>query len=112
MGSSHWLLYRPKVLYSYVVEGVSFRAERIAMGEVNSSIESSARKKADAYKPGMAVDVWYDPKEPSSATLSLSSPYWVYFLYAIFLLGCGVAVGSVVWLFRLWQHSGWAAFRW
>lgn len=112
IGGSHWLLYRPRVVYSYEVEGISYTTERIALAEINTSNEDAARRKAEAYCPGMNVNVWYDPQNPASATLTIPSQDWEYFAYVLLLLGAGFVIGGSIWLLRGVQTHGWTIFKW
>jgi hypothetical protein len=69
VGGGGALVVRPNVTYEYEVAGQKFTSSRLAIIEINTANEESAREKADKYAPGQRVQVYYDPHKPSFAVL-------------------------------------------
>ena len=80
-----------RVLYSYSVAGAPQTGSRIALA---GGGERSARAAVDYYRPGNPVQVFYDPRKPSSSVLEREMSKNVLllpFLAAVFALA-GVIV--------------------
>ena len=63
-----------------------------------------AESKAEKYSRGQLVDVYYNPKKPSDASLSIEDPThgflpWVMIIVGIIILGTGG-----VWMLRVAAH--------
>lgn len=88
--------YAPAVRYTYNAGGASFVSERYAFvetGGAGDECEAATRAVIERFRAGSEVQVYYDPKEPSRATLDRSVPPvigatlgWL----AVMLLGGGV----------------------
>jgi hypothetical protein len=63
------VMYRPQVVYSYAVAGVTYRGERISGNSVSSSSETAAKKAAAKYTEGHPVEVHYDPKNAAQSSV-------------------------------------------
>jgi hypothetical protein len=61
--------YRPAVEYSYAVNGRNYRSSQIKLMVQISGSEAAAAKVVARYPAGGAVDVHYDPADPSTAAL-------------------------------------------
>ena len=88
-------LYRPVVLYEYVVEGKRLEGNRITQSPgLNRGIPDVAEKIVQRYKGGMAVEVRYNPKRPGDCVLEPRVPVgWIFALViALALLGLAVYV--------------------
>lgn len=63
--------YAPQVKYVYQIQGVNYEAERLQMGEpLWSSDTAEAEHHLTNYPIGTTVTVYYNPNDPSQATLS------------------------------------------
>lgn len=62
--------YRRKIVYQYRVEGHDYEGNRIRFDEDSSDSLSEAREIVGAYPVGLAVDVFYDPNDPSQSALT------------------------------------------
>jgi hypothetical protein len=60
----------PKVTYEYEVDGQRYTSSQLSVIEWNSADVASARERAEKFRPGQRVDVYYDPKNPSFAILN------------------------------------------
>jgi hypothetical protein len=74
----------PEVSYSYAVEGTEYEGSVIARGGVSTSNRKVAVASIDRYPPGKAVDVLYDPTDPTTAYLEVRRS-----IGGVILLGCG-----------------------
>jgi hypothetical protein len=62
--------YGPRVVYTYVVDGVRYQGERQQMGWALVSSEASVAEQAAARYPiGSQMTVYYNPDSPAEATL-------------------------------------------
>ena len=66
------IAYRPAVEYSYAVNGRDYRGTQIRLMVQISGSEAAAAKVVARYPAGGAVDVHYDPNDPSTAALENS----------------------------------------
>jgi hypothetical protein len=69
--------YGPSVVYSYMVDGVHYRSDRVYLNRDRARgtelSRSSARALAEAYPIGTEVTVWYDRAAPAIAVLERST---------------------------------------
>jgi hypothetical protein len=61
--------YTAKIAYQYLVDGQTYRSDKVRCSFWSSSFKGRARRIADAYRPGDPVAVFYDPAKPSRAVL-------------------------------------------
>jgi hypothetical protein len=62
--------FAPRIAYEYVVDGRSYRSERVAFGEVFWSLApQGAAAKVARYPAGSEVTVYYDSQRPAEAVL-------------------------------------------
>ena len=61
--------YRAVVKYSFKVDGRSYAGERIAFGLGTSNRSSDAKKIVNRYPAGRAIEIHYNPTDPSDAVL-------------------------------------------
>jgi hypothetical protein len=66
---SEYASYAPKIEYQYAVDGQTYRSDKLRCSFWSSTFKSRARRIAEAYRPGDAVTVFYDPAKPSRAVL-------------------------------------------
>lgn len=67
--------YRPRIIYSYRINGRDYVGERLNFGtEVQSSIKTFADDKVKQFATGTQVTVFYDPQNPNEAALEKSAP--------------------------------------
>ena len=59
--------YVPKIEYQYIVDGRSYRSNKLRYSFWSSSFKGRARRIAEAYRPGDPAPVYYDPAKPSRA---------------------------------------------
>lgn len=76
------VMYRPQVVYSYAVAGVTYNGERISGSNVSSSSESLAKKTAAKYAEGHPVEVHYNPKNPAQSSVGPGMG-WAWLLWII-----------------------------
>jgi hypothetical protein len=62
--------YRPVVRYRYEIAGQRFEGNHIGWTEQQHRTYAKARTAIDSFSPGQKVNVYYDPKMPSSAVLN------------------------------------------
>jgi len=83
--------YRPKVTYTYEVDGTSYTSDR--SGLVHRGLKKTLAEEALAAIPD-EVDVYYDPAAPQEAFLETSTPRVGRFLIAGG--GCGVVLSLLI----------------
>lgn len=66
--------YTPDVHYSYVYEGVEYKASRIRFGSEMTAIEKDAAAVAGRYPVGSTVTARVNPAKPAEATLLVDPP--------------------------------------
>lgn len=83
-GRDRWSTrYRAEVIYGYEVAGVRYTGDMSAGGtKVSSNIETIARKSAEKYPAGSAVEVHYNPDNPAESAINPGS-IWIYLLWLI-----------------------------
>jgi hypothetical protein len=82
--------YKSVLLYSYTVNSRTYTGSNIGLkGTMTASWEGPARRAAERYKVGQAVDVHYDPKKPTETALETGYPLWFWFSWII--PGCAFA---------------------
>jgi hypothetical protein len=72
LGNGIWiagLWYVPEVIFRYDVAGASYTGRKVTLADSGYPKLREARAIIDRYKPGAAVDVFYDPKRPKRAIL-------------------------------------------
>jgi Protein of unknown function (DUF3592) len=85
--------WRPRVRYSYVVQGKRYANERLYFHLSNSSTERAATKHLSPYPVGKTVPVYYNPRHPEDAVLDRRMPFWLplfWLFFASFMLAIGV----------------------
>ena len=82
--------YIPVVEYSYTVDGVAYRGDRVRTLLVQHSSRGPASAVARKFFAGATVVVYFDPTKPNSAVLEPGADK------AVLLLACGVATILVV----------------
>jgi len=97
-GSDYTLITKPKVVYEYEVAGKTYRGNRLALVESNSSNPDAASKKIVPYVVGRQVTVYYDPQKPESATLAIGDPTHGILPTIMFAIGVIATIGGAVWL--------------
>ena len=98
IGGSFNYIVSPKVSYEYQVKGRKYVSSRLALIERNSASENLARRKAEKFAPGQQVDVYYDPKKPESATLTVGDPTEGKFPNGMIVIGVLLMICGGVWL--------------
>jgi hypothetical protein len=71
IGGSYIYVNRPEVVYEYEVDGKKYTSSQLALVEVNTASEDLARGKAEKYVSGQHVEVYYDPRNPKCAVLTI-----------------------------------------
>lgn len=62
--------YAPRVVYEYLVNGVAYRSDRLAIGPVATSRnDRKVEQEVARYPVGEAVRVFYNPQNPAEAVL-------------------------------------------
>lgn len=88
--------YQPKVEYGYTAAGKAYTGKRIAFGAAGSGNGAAEQKVVLKYAIGSAVEVFYNPDDPSDAVLERDAAasnkvFWI--------LGVVFVVSGVVALF-------------
>jgi Protein of unknown function (DUF3592) len=79
--------YAPRVVYAYVVDGTGYQGERLRMGEsIISSDTRAAERVVARYPVGSDVMVYYNPADPTDATLDPRSGWGTRVLWMVALL--------------------------
>lgn len=69
--------YHPRVIYTYAVNGHGYRGDRVWLTGYTGSYDiAEAAAVSDAYPPGSAVVVRYNPADPNDAALRIAWPRW------------------------------------
>ena len=70
-GPDRWrTAYRAEIVYGYDIAGVHYTGDTAAGGtRVSSNLETIARKRAEKYPVGTAVDVHYNPENPAESVI-------------------------------------------
>ena len=91
-------VFRSRIVYSYVVAGQNYTADRVTFGAgVTASLASLVSGQARRYVEGSKVDVHYDPANPASAVLECRvRGLWLLWVCALgFLGGAAWMVGLI-----------------
>ena len=91
-------VFRSRIVYSYVVAGQNYTADRVTFGAgVTASLASLVSGQALRYVEGSKVDVHYDPANPASAVLECRvRGLWLLWVCALgFLGGAAWMVGLI-----------------
>jgi hypothetical protein len=81
-------MYRPAVEYSYQVHGRELHGAQIKLGMTAGGMQAYAEKIAARYPVGGAVEVHYDPTNPSTAALeNPTGATWLVALLALAMFG-------------------------
>jgi hypothetical protein len=70
---TYYWVYDPQIWYDYTVNGTAYTGQRISFGQQPEGSEKMAQKVLEQYPVGSAVQVFYDPADPMSPTLSTSA---------------------------------------
>ena len=89
--------YKPRVKYTYAVDGVTYNGKRRRFDDDDYALKSSASSRLGRYIPGAEILVHYDPGDPSCSVLEPGTEWRTYysivFLGALFLIGLGLLLG-------------------
>ncbi|MGC9396200.1 MAG: DUF3592 domain-containing protein [Anaerolineae bacterium] len=86
-----------KVIYAYVVDGVTYNASRIRFGNRWFVTDNDARRIAAHYKPDKTVKVFHHPENPRLAVLQPGIDDLIQTIEAI-----GVVLAMLFWLWWTW----------
>lgn len=64
----------PRVVYEYRARGLPYQGDRVAMDTDFCGWSRGGMEIVQAYRPGQAVTVYYDPSRPSRAVLRQGPP--------------------------------------
>lgn len=95
----------PDVAYKYTVEGVEYVSTRLALVEINTSSEELAEGKAAKYSRGQLVDVYYNPKKPDFAVLTVGDSTQGKFPFGMIIVGVVAIIAGVVWAGAIGKHQ-------
>ena len=89
--------YQPVITYTYTVDGISYKSNRIKFGKTSSSFITSVQKIIDRYPFGSTVTVYYKPSNPNTSVLvpGFFSSFYFGFIVSIGILLAGI---YVLWL--------------
>ncbi len=84
--------YEAVVQYKYTVMEKEYISKRLSFNsKIRTTFRSVAEKEALRYKPGMAVEVYYDPAMPNEAVLMPGADFRLYIMLALGILSCGMS---------------------
>lgn len=70
-----YVSYEPRLRYSYAVSGVTHEGQQVALcGAPTFNSEGPASEWLSRHQEGTAIDVWYDPAQPSESAPLLDRP--------------------------------------
>ena len=100
---NHRMKYFGRAVYSYVIDGQSYKSDLTDLGPGIKRLEpNAALYDVRKYREGMRVDVYYDPKNPSTAVISPGIPATYQLLLVVLVVGTiGGVIGSYFTL-RAW----------
>ena len=89
--------YRPKVEYTYAVNGRELRGNQISYGMTVTAGKGYAEKVVAKYPVGVEIDVHYDPKEPSNSALTAggAGATWFILVAAVVVFALAAALLGV-----------------
>lgn len=88
--------YTAAVEYAYQVHGIDYRSRQINLGMTTAGSQSGAEKVAARYPQGTAVDVHYEPDNPSNAALENPTGYtWLLLGVALFCFAVAALAGGL-----------------
>lgn len=91
------IVYAPVVEFTYQVHGREFRSRQVTLGAKLAGTRSFAEQIAARYPQGSSVEVHYDPADPSTAVLRVtSSASWLLLALALFCFGVAVQASGVL----------------
>lgn len=66
--------YYPEIDYRWTVDGQTYSGTRYALGEAHPDFpdRQDAQEAARSFPPGQTIDVYFDPRDPSSAVIDRS----------------------------------------
>lgn len=70
INDSEYIVYRPEVTYTYTVADQTFAGQRLGFGDQTKSGRDAAEKLLAPYQLRGPAQVFYDPADPQSSTLS------------------------------------------
>jgi hypothetical protein len=85
--------YRPQIVYQYEVAGVTYASDRYTLGTMSHGGRDGSEATVAAHAPGTPVRVYYDPADPSQATLQRDGAATANLIMAALACAVGVAVG-------------------
>jgi len=88
--------YKPLIKYSYVVNDRKLTSVRYTYGSFSTSNHSHASDIVKNHPPGRKITVWYDPRKPSEAAISIETPSLYYFLLLFLQPFILVGLGGIV----------------
>jgi hypothetical protein len=95
--------YRADVRYEYGVGGRAYSGHRLALGEPEEdslfAYQQQAESKAARFQPGDRVTVYFDPDNPSNATLDRAQGAFVAFVMGV------IAMAGALFVLRAWWRS-------
>lgn len=95
-------VYNAKVVFRYVVAGRAYEADTIeALPWLMSG--DQVERKLQAYPPGRAVLVHYDPANPAVAVLIPGMSRLTKFFLLLYLGVCGLLIGQLLGLVETWS---------
>lgn len=84
------------VTFEYAVNGRRYRSERLFLNEHELfSSDFDAREFLRQYRPGTALEVYYNPDDPSDAAVNIDGPSWLILLIPL----TGAAFFAAGWFF-------------
>ena len=96
--SGHRLTLGVKVIYAYIVDGVTYNASRIRFGDRWFMSDSIARRIAAYYKPDKIVRVFHHPQKPRLAVLQPGIDKLTQTIETI-----GVVLSTGLWIWWTWM---------
>lgn len=89
----------PDVRFTYSVGGVDYTGDKLSNISVSSSDRRAQQAKADRYRPGTKVTVYYNPENPSESVIERITEVPL-FMIGFFSLFAIIGASMLIWILR------------
>ncbi len=76
--------FEPYVKYNYSVRGKSYTNDKISPVNYLTEDEYAAKRAIAPYRANSAVNVYYDPNDPSRSVLEPKNSFWIHLFWGVF----------------------------
>ena len=88
---------RAAISYRFELNGLERSGNRVFVGDDRFGSAYEAQKRTRHYYPGVSVDVYYDPQDPSRTVLETGPRAWDLSMLLLSILLLCVGVSVVIW---------------